>query len=90
VAVLASDFLWPFASKLVEGRTLVVLSLNHGITSHDLLSVLAVSSRHSERSESFSPTEHNAAPLYGLHRPVGPAAPTEHNVAGRAYGCICW
>ena len=42
LAVLASSCVWPFANKLVEGRTLVVLSPSHGITSHDLLSVLAV------------------------------------------------
>jgi hypothetical protein len=42
LAVLASACMWPFANELVEGRTLVVLSPNHGITSHDLLSVVAV------------------------------------------------
>ena len=42
VAVLVSAALWPFVNKSFEGRTLIVLSTNHGITSHDLLSVLAV------------------------------------------------
>ena len=42
VAVLVSSALWPFVNESLEGRTLIVLSQNHGITSHDLLSVLAV------------------------------------------------
>ena len=41
-AVLLSAGLWPFLNKSFEGRTLIVLSPTHGITSHDLLSVVAV------------------------------------------------
>jgi len=42
LSVVVFAALWPFANKSFEGRTLVVLSPTHGITSHDLLSVLAV------------------------------------------------
>ena len=41
LSVVVFAALWTFANKSFEGRTLVVLSPNHGITSHDLLSVLA-------------------------------------------------
>ena len=42
LSVVVFAALWPFANKSFEGRTLVVLSPTHGITSHDLLSVLAL------------------------------------------------
>ncbi len=42
LSVVVFAALWPFANKSFEGRVLVVLSANHGITSHDLLSVFAV------------------------------------------------
>jgi hypothetical protein len=42
LSVVVFAALWPFANNSFEGRTIVVLSHTHGITTHDLLSVLAV------------------------------------------------
>ena len=42
LSVLVAAALWPLLNESLEGRTLVVLTPTHGITSHDLLSVLAV------------------------------------------------
>lgn len=42
LSVLVFAAMWPFVNSSFEGRTIVVLSPKHGITTHDLLSVLAV------------------------------------------------
>ena len=42
LSVVVFAAVWPFANKSFEGRTIVVLAPTHGITTHDLLSVLAV------------------------------------------------
>ena len=42
VSVVVSAAVWPLANKSFEGRTIVLLSPTHGITTHDLLSVVAV------------------------------------------------
>ena len=42
LSVLAAAALWPLLNESMEGRTLVLLTPTRGITSHDLLSALAV------------------------------------------------